>query len=650
MSDASTREWLEADGLGGFASGTAAGIRTRRYHALLLTARTPADRARRPRQRLRRVRRDGGRALRDLVAGVRARRDVTGRRRRGSSAFEHEPWPRWIFALPDGTRDRAGDLRAEGLFGGRAVVEASRGRRSDHARGAAVSLRAATTTRCTTRTPRFASRRGRDARAAACASSPTTTLPAVRVRSNGAVLPAHDWYRTFVYARGEGARARLLRGPRVARGRSASISRGEAVWLAAAEGPRRCSAREAPRRRSSRCALSERSRRRAGFADRARPRRPMRTSYGAARAGPSSPAIRGSPTGGATRSSRCGACAWRPGGSPRPRGSSSSGRGAVSEGMLPNFFPDAGAQPEFNSVDASLWYVVAVYEYFEAMAAAGRQGVAGTRRHGSRTAVEAILAGYATGTRFGIRADSDGLLAAGQPGVQLTWMDAKVGDWVVTPRIGKPVEVQALWLNALWIATRVLGSLAGAPRPRPRVLSRAFLERGGRLALRRGRSRPRARRRPTRRSGRTRSSRSAGCRFPIARGRAGPADRGRGRGAARDAARTALARAGRSGYVGRYEGGPRAARWRVPPGNRLALSRRRVRGRLGAGAWRHRRRQGGGARGASSTPLRAHLAEAGLGHVSEIADGDAPHTPRGCPFQAWSLGELLRIDRVILAD
>src|SRR5262249_36478431 len=69
-------------------------------------------------------------------------------------------------------------------------------------------------------------------------------------------------------------------------------------------------------------------------------------------------------------------------------------------------------------------------------------------------AVEAILAGYATGTRFGIRADDDGLLAAGEPGVQLTWMDAKVGDRVVTPRIGKPVEVQALWVNALDVGAK----------------------------------------------------------------------------------------------------------------------------------------------------------------------------------------------------
>src|SRR5262249_49354178 len=125
---------------------------------------------------------------------------------------------------------------------------------------------------------------------------------------------------------------------------------------------------------------------------------------------------------------------------------------AVSQGMLPNFFPDAGVEPEFNSVDASLWYVVAAYDYLEARAAAGHRASPGSVRR-LQAAIEAILGGYSNGTRYGIRADADGLLAAGEPGVQLTWMDARVGDWVVTPRIGKPVEVQALWLNALWIGT-----------------------------------------------------------------------------------------------------------------------------------------------------------------------------------------------------
>jgi predicted glycogen debranching enzyme len=125
----------------------------------------------------------------------------------------------------------------------------------------------------------------------------------------------------------------------------------------------------------------------------------------------------------------------------------------VSQGMLPNRFPDVGEVPEYNSVDASLWYVVVVGEWLDAMEAA-RRAVETRDRARLRAAVEAILTGYANGTRYGIRADADGLLACGEPGVQLTWMDAKVGDWVVTPRTGKPVEVQALWVNALDVGAR----------------------------------------------------------------------------------------------------------------------------------------------------------------------------------------------------
>ena len=101
--------------------------------------------------------------------------------------------------------------------------------------------------------------------------------------------------------------------------------------------------------------------------------------------------------------------------------------------MLPNRFPDRGEVPEFNSVDASLWYVIAVHEYIRAaedQRPASFTADCHTQR--LRTAVEEILIGYSGGTRFGIRAADDGLLACGQPGVQLTWMDAKIGDWVVT--------------------------------------------------------------------------------------------------------------------------------------------------------------------------------------------------------------------------
>jgi predicted glycogen debranching enzyme len=118
----------------------------------------------------------------------------------------------------------------------------------------------------------------------------------------------------------------------------------------------------------------------------------------------------------------------------------------VSGGMVPNVFPDAGEAPAYNSVDAALWYVEAL-----------RRCAAITRDpefvRDVFSTVRSIVDAYAAGTRFGIGVDpDDGLLRAGVAGVQLTWMDAKVGDYVVTPRIGKPVEVNALWYAALGTA------------------------------------------------------------------------------------------------------------------------------------------------------------------------------------------------------
>jgi predicted glycogen debranching enzyme len=111
----------------------------------------------------------------------------------------------------------------------------------------------------------------------------------------------------------------------------------------------------------------------------------------------------------------------------------------VSQGMLPNRFPDGGEAPEYNTVDATLWYFHALDCYFNAT-----RDVALLAE--LLPVMADILAWHERGTRFGIQADpADGLLRAGEPGVQLTWMDAKVGDWVVTPRIGKPVEINALW-------------------------------------------------------------------------------------------------------------------------------------------------------------------------------------------------------------
>ena len=115
----------------------------------------------------------------------------------------------------------------------------------------------------------------------------------------------------------------------------------------------------------------------------------------------------------------------------------------VDQGMLPNRFPDAGEQPEYNTVDATLWFFEAIRAY-----AGLHRRLRFVRKHLYDVLTD-IIAWHVRGTRYGIRVDDGGLLASGAPGVQLTWMDAKVGDWVVTPRYGKPVEIQALWYNAL---------------------------------------------------------------------------------------------------------------------------------------------------------------------------------------------------------
>lgn len=115
----------------------------------------------------------------------------------------------------------------------------------------------------------------------------------------------------------------------------------------------------------------------------------------------------------------------------------------VSAGMLPNRFPDQDTHPDYNTVDATLWFIHAIDQYIRY---SGDLSLAKSMY----PVLADIIDWHLKGTRYGIRVDSeDGLLAAGEPGVQLTWMDAKVDDWVVTPRIGKCVEINALWYNAL---------------------------------------------------------------------------------------------------------------------------------------------------------------------------------------------------------
>ena len=139
--------------------------------------------------------------------------------------------------------------------------------------------------------------------------------------------------------------------------------------------------------------------------------------------------------------------------------------------MLPNVFPGAGETPEYNTVDAALWYVEAWRAYVEA-----------TKDHYSLQKLFPIMQGilekYQKGTRFRIHMDpDDGLFFAGETGTQLTWMDAKIGDWVVTPRIGKPVEINALWFNAHKVMedfSRRLGFLFAACEMSAEKIKRAF--------------------------------------------------------------------------------------------------------------------------------------------------------------------------------
>lgn len=117
----------------------------------------------------------------------------------------------------------------------------------------------------------------------------------------------------------------------------------------------------------------------------------------------------------------------------------------VKFGLIPNVFPDAGHEPSYNTVDAALWYFEAVYKYVK------YTGDYKFIKDNIFEALKQIIDSYSKGTLFSIKMDTDYLISAGEDGTQLTWMDAKVGDWVVTPRNGKCVEINALWYNALMV-------------------------------------------------------------------------------------------------------------------------------------------------------------------------------------------------------
>jgi len=300
-------------------------------------------------------------------------------------------------------------------------------------------------------------------------------------------------------------------------------------------------------------------------------------------------------------------------------------------GMLPNRFPEAGEGPEYNTVDATLWY-------FEAIRACHEATGDDSLLRDLYPVLREILDRHVQGTRYGIRIDpEDGLLFAGEPGVQLTWMDAKVGDWVVTPRIGKPVEINALWYNAIRSMAafaRRLGEEESAYEALAEKILRGFgrfyrEDLGRCLDVLDGPEGDDASMRPNQILA-----------VSLAHS---PLSEAHQRAVVDACARELLTPLGLRSlspddprYAGIY-GGDTARRdgayhqgtvwpWLIGP---FVTAHLRV------------YRDPATARSFLLALLR-HLGDHGLGSICEIADGDPPFTPRGCIAQAWSVAEVLR--------
>jgi len=310
----------------------------------------------------------------------------------------------------------------------------------------------------------------------------------------------------------------------------------------------------------------------------------------------------------------------------------------VSHGMVPNWFPDAGEAPEYHTIDASLWFVHAVGRYLD------YTNDEATVQRAAWPAVRAILDGYRQGTRYGIRMDTDGLITGGAPGVQLTWMDAKVGDWVVTPRRGKPVEVQALWVRALAVggelAVRFGDERYGRRCEEDRLRAvgafraRFWYERGGYLYdVVDGEDGDDASLRPNQ----LYAMYFPGTLLEEARAKR-VVDVVRERLLTPVGLRTLAPDDAR--YRPRYENGVHSRAGAYHQGTVWPFL-------LGAFVTAWVRVHGGTPESKRAARrfldgLEAHLSEACLGQISEIFDAEPPHRPRGCFAQAWSVAEPLR--------
>ena len=310
----------------------------------------------------------------------------------------------------------------------------------------------------------------------------------------------------------------------------------------------------------------------------------------------------------------------------------------ISEGMLPNRFPDAGEVPEYNTVDATLWFFEAIRAYLE------KTGDDEFVRDVLYAKLVDIVDWHIRGTRYRIHLDTDGLLYAGEPGTQLTWMDAKIGDWVVTPRIGKAVEIQALWYNAICIMAD-LASRSGDVGRAERYAAMATI---------------------------TRESfngsfwnHDADCLYDVIDGEYHDASIRPNQIFAVSLAHSMLESDRARKVVEKVEAdlltpfGLRSLSSNDPsycpiyigsPHDRDAAYHQGTvwSWLIGPFVDAYRKTHSNDHRSntcvaAIVDAFRKHLSEAMLGQVSEIFDADAPHGPRGCAAQAWSVAELLRI-------